>query len=226
MQDPPFERTQPPRKPSRHRSTLALCALLLGIPTVLVIYSPELYRAFCSLTGYGGSVKRATVIAPKAVTDQDITIYFDANVAPGLPWEFHPEKRKVVTHIGEPTRINYMARNNSAKTIVARAVFNVTPYKAAQYFFKIQCFCFTNEKLRPGESAVMPVVLYVDKQILKDKNASDVNEITLSYTFYPQDDLSPREVADARDLSKGSRETAARLARQKTAGFDNDAPRK
>ena len=109
---------------------------------------------------------------------------------------------------------------------VARATFNVTPYKAAPYFFKIACFCFTDEKLAPGESAHMPLVLYVDKQLLKDPNTRDVGEITLSYTFFKQKDLSADQVAAARDLGTGSKKTDRNLKQTGSVDFDNDAPRR
>ncbi|MER3353343.1 MAG: cytochrome c oxidase assembly protein [Hoeflea sp. D1-CHI-28] len=206
---------------------LALAGTLLAVMSGLVIYAPTLYRMFCDLTGYGGTVQRATVPAPAATADSEVvTVSFDANVAPGLPWEFRPEQRKVETRFGEPTRVSYYARNNSDETIVARATFNVTPYKAAPYFFKIECFCFTEEKLGPGESAQMPLVLYIDEQLLKDRGTSEVREITLSYTFFKQTDLSPEEVEGARDLKAGSQEIDAELKRSEVVEFDNDAPRR
>src|SRR3546814_876668 len=157
------------------RSLGTLMALMSG----LVVYSPTLYRMFCDLTGFGGTVQRAAAPQPaRAATNETVTVFFDANVAPDLPWEFRPEQRKVEARFGEPTRVNYYARNNSDATVVARATFNVTPYKAAPYFFKIECFCFTEEKLGPGESAQMPLVLYVDEQILKDPNAKEVDRMS------------------------------------------------
>lgn len=206
--------------------TLGVIAGMIG----LVSYAPTLYQMFCALTGYGGTVQRATApatpSAAMAATEPTVTILFDANVAPGMPWTFRPEQRQVKAKFGEPVRINYFARNDSDETVVGRAIFNVTPYKAAPYFFKIQCFCFTDEKLGPHQSAEMPVVLYVDDQILKDPNTVDVHQITLSYTFYRQKDLSAAEVAGARDLKAGSDAEAAKLKQAKTAAFDNDAPRK
>jgi len=206
---------------------LALVALMLGASTTLVIVSPTLYRLYCAVTGSGGTVNRAVAKAldTKAPGTQEITIYFDANVAPGLPWTFQPMQRKVVTHLGEPVKIRYFARNNSDRTVVARALFNVTPYRMASYFFKIECFCFTNEKLAPGESAEMPVELFVDEEMAKDPNTRDIHEVTLSYTFYPQD-AAPDVVSQARALKAGSEALEARLKGADTAHFENDAPRR
>ena len=207
---------------------LMLLGTLLAIMTGLVSYSPTLYRLFCELTGYGGTVQRASAAQPVTVAagNRTVTVYFDANVAPGLPWEFRPEQRKVEIRFGAPIRVYYFARNNSDETVVARATFNVTPYKAAPYFFKIECFCFTEEKLAPGESARMPLVLYVDEQLLKDRNAGEVRQITLSYTFFKQTDLLPEGVAAARDLKTGSEMLDAKLKRAEAVEFDNDAPRR
>ncbi len=182
---------------------------------------------FCDLTGFGGTVRRAAAPAPGgAASSETITVNFDANVDPKLPWEFRPEQRSVRTRFGEPTRVNYFARNNSDETVVARATFNVTPFKAAPYFFKIECFCFTEERLGPGESALMPLVLYVDEQLLKDESTQEVRTITLSYTFYKQENLSADEVEAARDLKAGSREIDTKLDKADTVEFDNDAPRR
>ena len=199
--------------------------------TGLVVYSPTLYRMFCDLTGYGGTVQRAVAADVQATESapadaQEIEVYFDAHVAPGLPWEFRPETREVTTRLGEPTKIYYYARNNSDETLVARATFNVTPYKAAKYFFKIECFCFTEEKLGPGESARLPLVLYIDEQVAKDPNTQEVRDFVLSYTFFGQDDLSREEAEAARDLKRGSAELDAKLEAGGAVEFDNDAPRR
>jgi len=211
---------------TRHFWPLALAAVLLALPTAGVIYSPTLYRMFCAYTGYGGAVRRA--VAPKAATatsDKTITVAFDANVERSLKWSFEPGQRSVTVKFGEPTKVYYRAKNLSDHTIVARAVFNVTPYQAASYFFKVQCFCFTNERLKPGESAKMPLIFYVDPHMLKDKDAEAISTITLSYTFYEQKSLTPAEVAAARDLAVASREKDASLAKASTATYENDAPR-
>ncbi len=201
---------------------------LLGISGVGVSYAPTLYRLFCGATGYGGTVKRGVGPAAQAAEPgtRRVTVMFDANVAPGLDWSFEPGQRQVTAEIGKPTKAYYVAKNLSDHTIVARATYNVTPYKIAPYFFKVQCFCFTNERLAPGESAKMPLVFYVDEQALKDHGVDDVSQITLSYTFFEQKDLSPAEVSAARDLATGSKSEQAEIARDPVAAFENDARRK
>jgi len=211
----------------RHFPPLALAGALMAITTTGVIYSPTLYRLFCAVTGYGGAVQRATTPAPvQAAATDKVTVFFDANVAPGLPWEFRPEQRKVEARFGEPVQVYYYAKNDSDETIVARAAFNVTPFVTAPYFFKLECFCFTEEKLRPGESARMPLVLYVDQQMLRDPDTKEIREITLSYTFYRQTGLSPEQVQSARNLKAGSAVLQGKLRRALAARFDNDAPRR
>jgi cytochrome c oxidase assembly protein subunit 11 len=217
-------------KESRKKNlrVLALTGVLLGASTTLVANSPALYRLYCAVTGYGGTVNRVVGkdLAPPSAQNGTVTVSFDANVAPGLPWEFQPMQRKVEAQLGQPTKIYYYAKNNSNQTIVARAAFNITPYSAATYFFKIQCFCFTNEKLAPGESVKMPVVLYVDEQLAKDPNTRDIHDITLSYTFYRQNDKSDEVRTSARDLKAGSEALDQKLQGSKTADFENDAPRR
>jgi len=218
-------------KESRKKNlrVLALVGVLLGGSTTFVVYSPELYSLYCAVTGYGGGVNRVVGkdLAPVPTKNKRmITITFDANIAPGLPWEFHPMQHKVEAELGRPTKIYYYARNDSDKTIVARATFNVTPYTVAGYFYKTHCFCFTNEKLAPGQSAMLPVVLYVDRQMAKDPDTRDLHTITLSYTFYRQDDGSAQVRTGARDLKTVSDAFDARLRDTKKADFENDAPRR
>ncbi len=211
----------------RNIAAVAGAVALLGISGVAVSYAPTLYRLFCGATGYGGTVKRGVApVAATAAAARRITVAFDANVAPGLDWSFTPGQRRVTVTVGEPTKAYYVAKNLSDHTIVARATYNVTPYKIAPYFFKVQCFCFTNERLAPGESAKMPLVFYVDEQALKDHGVDDVTQITLSYTFFEQKDLSPAEVGAARDLAAGSKREQAQIARDPVAAFENDARRK
>jgi cytochrome c oxidase assembly protein subunit 11 len=202
-------------------SAVALLLVMVG----LVSYSPTLYRLFCAATGYGGTVQRAMGNPASDTPGSPITIDFDSNISPDLDWEFRPERRKILTHIGEQTQIYYYARNRSNETLVGRAVYNITPYSAAPYFFKIQCFCFTDEKLKPGEAARMPVVFYVDKQMTEDADAKNIKEITLSYTFFKQAGLTSEEVGGTRDLRSGSNDVASKLRPGASVGFANDAPR-
>lgn len=212
---------------AKNLQVLALAGVVIAVMAGLVVYAPTLYQVFCDLTGYGGTVRRAAAPQPAAAeTGRAVTVLFNAHVDPGLPWTFRPEQRQVLARPDEPARAYYYARNDSDETVVARAVFNVTPYKAAPYFFKVECFCFTEEKLAPGESARMPLVFFLDREMFKDDDTSEVRQVTLSYTFYRQEDLSPEEIESARDLKAGSQALDARLKRRGTAEFDNDAPRR
>ena len=214
----------------RNLRVLLLAVAMVGVMSGLVVYAPTFYRMFCALTGFGGTLQQVALpqdgkAAGTADAGRPVTVSFDANVAPGLPWAFEPAQWQVEARLGEPVEMRYRARNLSDETIVARATFNVTPYKAAPYFFKIECFCFTDERLGPGEAAEMPLVLYVDRQLQKDPETRDVTEITLSYTFFRQDGLSPEEIAAARDLAGGSAQLDRQLQRQGRVEVENDAPR-
>ena len=167
----------------RNTRTALMMALLVAAMVGLAFASAPLYRAFCSLTGFGGTPLRAEK-APGAVAGK-IGVRFDANVHPGLPWRFEPEQRTVRIAPGQQTKIFYRAQNLSAKPITGQAAFNVTPDQAGKYFNKIQCFCFTEQTLKAGQSVDMPVVFFVDPKLLKDEDTKDIDEITLSYTFYP-----------------------------------------
>ncbi|WP_420030976.1 cytochrome c oxidase assembly protein [Sphingomonas flavescens] len=150
---------------------------------LLTAFTPRLYQAFCEATGFGGTPLRAER-APGAVAGK-ISIRFDANIHPGLPWRFEPEQTTVQIKPGAKTQIFYRAQNLSARPWTGQAVFNVTPDQAGKYFNKIQCFCFSEQTLKPGEKVDMPVLFFVDPKILKDPDTKDISEITLSYTFYP-----------------------------------------
>ena len=160
---------------------------MLGIcfMTGLAWASVPLYRMFCQATGLNGTTGRA-LKAPGAVKGR-ITVAFDTNVAPGMKWRFRPELESETIDIGARDMAFFTATNTSDKPVTGTATFNVTPYQSAPYFKKIQCFCFTQQTLQPGETVRMPVIFFVDPAILKDADASDVQTITLSYTFYPVD---------------------------------------
>jgi len=160
---------------------------LLGIVaamSVLVAFSVPLYRLFCAATGYNGTTQRATEAASEIVKGRTITVRFDANVAPGLDWQFRPEQRSVQVHPGETKVVNYKAFNMSKQPVTGTATFNVTPSKAGLYFYKLQCFCFTAQHLAPGQSADLAVQFFVDPDIVKDHDDDDVDTITLSYTMF------------------------------------------
>ncbi|RUN77095.1 cytochrome c oxidase assembly protein [Sphingomonas sp. TF3] len=147
--------------------------------------SIPLYRLFCQATGLNGTTQRG-LVAPGAVNRQ-IRIDFDTNVAPHMPWKFAPEHPSETVDIGGRDMAFFTATNTSDHPITGTATYNVTPAQAGKYFTKIQCFCFTQQTLKPGETARMPVIFFVDPKILADPDASDVQTITLSYTFYPVD---------------------------------------
>lgn len=156
-----------------------IVAAMLG----LAFASVPLYKLFCDVTGFAGTPQRA-VRAPGAVAGR-MAVRFDANVHPGLPWKFAPKQTQVTVAPGAKTQIFYTAANLSDRPVTGQAVFNVSPDQAGKYFNKIECFCFTEQTLAPGQKVDMPVIFFVDPEMLDDPDARDVHEITLSYTFYP-----------------------------------------
>jgi cytochrome c oxidase assembly protein subunit 11 len=167
----------------KNAKTLRILLLILAAMVVLVALTPRLYRAFCEATGFNGTTQRADR-APGAVAGQ-VKVEFDANVHPGLPWKFQPEQVAVNVAPGARTKIFYYAQNLSTRPVTGQAVYNVSPDIVGKYFKKIQCFCFSEQTLQPGQKVDMPVVFFVDPAIEKDPDAKLVHEITLSYTFYP-----------------------------------------
>ena len=151
--------------------------------TGLSFASVPLYRLFCQASCLGGTTQRAAT-APAEAAAAVVTIRFDAETAPGLGWEFRPLQSMVSVHPGEERQILYRAVNNTAEPVTGSATYNVTPAKAGIYFDKLQCFCFSEQHLAAGESVNMPVVFFVDPDILTDPNTSDVRTITLSYTMF------------------------------------------
>lgn len=170
----------------------ALLAGGLGLAMLGLGYaSVPLYRLFCQVTGLGGTTQKAEASAlPGAVLGKSVTVRFDANHAPNLPWTFGPEEATSTVTLGARNIAFYSAKNLSARPITGTATFNVTPAQAGKYFNKIQCFCFNQQTLKPGEQVRMPVTYFVDPAILNDPDAKDISEITLSYTFYPVDDAN------------------------------------
>ena len=173
-----------------HTKTLIGVFGLLAIMVSLVVASETIYRIFCQVTGYGGTTQQADATSGVTLT-RDMTVRFNSDVNNQLPWHFKPVQRSVTVKVGEEALIFYKAVNESKKTITGTATFNVTPFKAAQYFNKIDCFCFTEQTLAPGEEIDMPVTFFVDPEIANDKRLEEVKEITLSYTFFEaeQDDF-------------------------------------
>jgi cytochrome c oxidase assembly protein subunit 11 len=171
------------------RKNLRVAAIAAGVALGMIglaYASVPLYSMFCKATGYGGTTQRADA-APNSATDKVITVRFDANTAGSLGWNFHPVQAVMKVKIGEQNMAHYSATNLTNKVLTGSANFNVTPAEAGAYFNKIQCFCFTEQTLKPGESADLPVNFFVDPAILDDPDSKSISEITLSYTFFPAD---------------------------------------
>ena len=161
---------------------------MLGVGVIaamvgLTAASVPLYDWFCRVTGYGGTTQVAGE-SPVEVLDRTIIVRFNADIDPGLGWRFEPVKRTVEVKIGENRLAFYEATNTTDRPLVGTATFNVTPYDAGPYFSKIDCFCFEEQPLMPGETAEMPVSFYVDPAILDDPDTAELETITLSYTFF------------------------------------------
>jgi cytochrome c oxidase assembly protein subunit 11 len=164
-------------------SAAAAAAGMVGLSFAAV----PLYRLFCQVTGYGGTTQVAEA-APGAVGERVMKVRFDASVERSMPWSFRPAQREVTVRLGEPALVHYVASNPTARPIVGQATFNVTPDKAGKYFSKVECFCFTEQRLEPGQSVEMPVSFFVDPALLDDPNMANVRTITLSYTFFRLDE--------------------------------------
>jgi cytochrome c oxidase assembly protein subunit 11 len=172
--------------PRRRRDVVvaAACGAFVAVMVGAAFAAVPFYNWFCRTTGYGGTTQVASV-APAGMLDRRITVRFDANVSSGLPWRFTPEVNSIDLHIGEVATIYYDVVNTSARVTEGQASYNVSPPTVGAYFTKINCFCFTQQRLAPGEKRQMAVVFYVDPALVKDSDQDDLNTITLSYTFYP-----------------------------------------
>ena len=185
-------------KTSARKSRNCQIALGLGVMAFsmlgLAYASEPLYRLFCQVTGYGGTTQVADKVQKSHInTDRIITVRFDSNVNRKLPWRFTPVQKEVKARIGESILAFYEATNTSNQALVGTATFNVTPYVAATHFNKIECFCFSEQLLRPGEKIRMPVTFFIDPEIVEDRDADELSTITLSYTFFMDQDQSAAE---------------------------------
>ena len=180
----------------RHLNVIVPCMAVLGVMCGMVAYSPTLYRMFCAATGYGGTTQRV-LSGSAAISERTVTVDFDSNVAPGLPWRFEPVERAVTVHLGEQRLVYFTAENLGDEAMVGHATFNVTPPTSGIYFNKIQCFCFNEERLDAHQKVEMPVVFYVDPAFGKDPELRGVSTITLGYTFFRS--AKPQK---AKDLSR------------------------
>lgn len=178
----------------------ASCGAFVAMMVGAAYASVPLYTWFCKTTGFGGTTQVAER-GPDQVLGRELSVRFDSNVAPGLPWRFEPEVNEVKVRIGEVTTVHYKVINQAAREITAQASYNVTPPQVGGYFNKINCFCFTQQTLKAGETREMAVVFYIDPEIVKDRDQNDLNTITLSYTFYRQRE-DARPVAEAPDGNK------------------------
>ena len=179
------------RSAGRNNGLIVMMCLSFVVGMGAMSYAAvPLYRMFCQVTGFNGTTQRVEQ-ASTVILDQHVRVTFDANVASGVPWDFKAMQREVDPKIGETVMIKFVAENKSDQPTRAQAIFNVSPVEAGAYFNKVQCFCFNETDLAPGEKREMPVVFYIDPEITKAPETKDIGTMTLSYTFYPRDDAKP-----------------------------------
>jgi cytochrome c oxidase assembly protein subunit 11 len=188
----------------KHRSS-GFVALLIAAASLAMLglsfAAVPLYKLFCSATGFGGT-PRAASAAPLEKGQRDLTVRFDANVAPGLSWKFAPETSQIKLRTGETATVYYRASNESGRETAARAAFNVSPDSAGAYFNKIACFCFNEQRLGPGETREMPVLFYLDPALEQDAAMGGVQTITLSYTFFAMKAPRGEKAAEAQERKR------------------------
>jgi cytochrome c oxidase assembly protein subunit 11 len=189
---------------SRRRdfAVAAACGAFVAVMVGAAYAAVPFYTWFCRTTGFGGTPVLAQG-RPVRVLDRKVIVRFDANVASGLPWKFAPEQVSINVRIGEVVTVLYRAENESARETVGQATYNVTPSTVGGYFAKINCFCFTEQRLKPHERRDMPVVFYVDPALVGDAEQDDLNTITLSYTMYPVQQPAKPVVENARPGAPG-----------------------
>ncbi|MBN8960074.1 MAG: cytochrome c oxidase assembly protein [Rhizobiales bacterium] len=171
------------------------CGLFVALMVGAAYAAVPFYNWFCRATGFNGTTQVATTLPSAQPLGRKIAVRFDSNVSGGLPWKFEPEKTEIEVHIGEVVTAYYTVTNAAARTTTGQAAYNVAPLTVGSYFQKINCFCFTEQTLAPGEKREMAVVFYVDPAITKDSENNNVDTITLSYTFYPVREPAPKPVA-------------------------------
>ena len=196
----PFKPRDDKRRLRRDVTVAACCGVFVAFMVGAAYASVPFYSWFCKTTGFGGTTQVADR-APDHVLGRTIAVRFDSNVAPGLPWKFEPEQSEIKVRIGEVMTVNYKVTNETAREIKAQASYNVSPPQVGSYFNKINCFCFTEQTLKAGETREMAVVFYVDPAIAQDRDQNDLNTITLSYTFYRLRETA-RPVAETPDTNK------------------------
>jgi cytochrome c oxidase assembly protein subunit 11 len=191
-----------PKKERSNRVVAAACLAFFAGMVGMAYAAVPLYAMFCKVTGYGGTTQRVEQYSDR-ILDRTITVRFDANVS-SVPWDFRPAARDVTMKIGETTQVHYTAKNLSTRPTSGRATFNVTPEMAGAYFNKVECFCFTDTTLKPGETLDMPVVFYVDPDIADVPELKDLKTITLSYTFFPIEGEKPVAAAPKAEGGKAT----------------------
>ena len=197
----------PKTKPRLGRD--AVVASVCGLVVVLMVGASyaavPFYDWFCRATGFNGTTQVAASAPTSGPLPRKIAVRFDANVGPGLPWKFEPEQTEIEIPIGQVVTVYYNVINQSARTTTGQAAYNVAPLTVGAYFQKINCFCFTDQTLSPGEKREMPVVFYVDPALASDAENDRLNTITLSYTFYPVREPTPKpQASGAADKRKGN----------------------
>src|ERR1700743_3135846 len=202
---------QPPAKAAQRRGLTrdAMVASICGFVVVFMVGASyaavPFYNWFCRATGFNGTTQVAEAAPSGAPLERKIAVRFDSNVAGGLPWKFEPEQTEINIKIGQVVTVYFNVTNQAARTTTGQAAYNGAPLTVGPYFQKINCFCFTEQTLAPGESRQMPVVFYVDPAVVKDSDNDSLNTITLSYTFYPVRDPAPTPVAASEaDKRKGN----------------------
>ena len=189
--------------PRRDLVVSAACGVFVAMMVGASYAAVPFYDWFCRVTGFNGTTQVASGPPPQ-VLERKITVRFDANIGAGLPWKFKPEQNSIEVRLGEVVTVYYDVINETARETVGQAGYNVTPLNLGSYFQKINCFCFTEQKLKPGERREMAVVFYVDPALAKDPDADTLDTITLSYTFYPVREPS-RPVAESSNAGKAGR---------------------
>jgi cytochrome c oxidase assembly protein subunit 11 len=203
-QQPTTERrVAPQRGLGRDAAVAAACGVFVALMVGAAYAAVPFYNWFCRTTGFNGTTQVATSAPTSAPLARSIAVRFDSNVAGGLPWKFEPEQTQIEVKIGEVVTVYYTVTNQSARTTVGQAAYNVAPLTVGAYFQKINCFCFTEQTMAPGEKREMPVVFYVDPKLAADSDNDGLNTITLSYTFYPVRAAEPLAAGEP-DRRKGS----------------------
>jgi cytochrome c oxidase assembly protein subunit 11 len=189
----------------RDATVAAICGLVVALMVGASYAAVPFYNWFCRATGFNGTTQVATSAPSSAPLERKVAVRFDSNVAPGLPWKFEPEQTEIELKIGQVVTVYYTVTNRSARTTTGQAAYNVAPLTVGAYFQKLNCFCFTEQTMGPGEKREMAVVFYVDPSIVKDSENDGLNTITLSYTFYPVRDPPSKPVAAGEaDKRKGA----------------------